>query len=143
MALLRELGGIGRHGFDGKGSQSRILSMLKKDGPITQRQLTEQLGIQPGSASEVLGKLEAAGMILRTPSQEDRRTTIVSLTEAGTEKAGAVQGSPLFSCLTEEEQEQLLLLLEKLHSAWSEHRKKDGHHGHKHHDHPHPPHDHR
>ena len=143
MALLRELGGIGRHGFDGRGSQSRILTILKKDGPITQRQLTEQLGIQPGSASEVLGKLEAAGLILRTPSEEDRRTTTVLLTEAGQAKAGNAQESPLFSCLTDEEQEQLLELLEKLNAAWARQRSMDGPHGHKHHDHEHHPHDHR
>lgn len=142
MALLRELGGIGRHGFDGKGSQNRILSILKKDGSITQRQLTEQLGIQPGSASEVLGKLEAAGLILRTPSEEDRRTTTVSLTEEGAAKAGETHRSPLFSCLTEEEKETLLPLLEKLNAAWSQQRKQEGHHGHKPQEHNHKPREH-
>lgn len=143
MALLRELGGIGRHGFDGKGSQSRILSMLKKDGTITQRQLTEQLGIQPGSASEVLGKLESAGLILRMPSEADRRTTTVSLTEAGEAKAVELQQNPWFSCLTTEEMEQLLPPLEKLHAAWSQQRKKGGHHGRDHREHDHPPKGHR
>ena len=47
---------------EGKGSQKRILMMLLETGPVTQKKLTALLGIQPGSASEVIGKLEAAGL---------------------------------------------------------------------------------
>ena len=36
--------------------------MLLETGPVTQKKLTALLGIQPGSASEVIGKLEAAGL---------------------------------------------------------------------------------
>ncbi|HIX76390.1 MAG TPA: MarR family transcriptional regulator [Candidatus Fusicatenibacter merdavium] len=71
--------------YEGKGSQKRILIVLLETGEITQRVLTERLGIQPGSASEVLAKLEHAGLIVRRPSDEDRRTTNVSLTEIGRE----------------------------------------------------------
>ena len=72
-----------QHISEGKGSQKRILMILKENPGITQRELTRHLGIQPGSASEVLGKLESAGLIRRTPSEIDRRTTDITLTEAG------------------------------------------------------------
>jgi len=133
LILLRELGGLGRHGFNGKGSQTRILSILEKEGTMTQRDLTDRLGIQPGSASEVLGKLEAAGLILRSPSDTDRRTTNVSLTEVGKGKAaegGEPRQNVLFSDLTEAEKETLLALLEKLCTAWEQ--KAGEHHGHHH-----------
>lgn len=54
---FRDIGHILRHNYEGKGSQKRVLMILKEVTSITQRDLTERLGIQPGSASEVIGKL--------------------------------------------------------------------------------------
>lgn len=131
---LRDLGHALHHQSEGKGSQKRILLILEELGAVAQSDLTRRLGIQPGSASEVLGKLEGAGLILRKPSETDRRTTEVTLTEAGKEKAAEakVQGdqrhSTLFSGLTGEEKETLLPLLEKLNAAWAQQRKEAGKH---------------
>ena len=66
--------------YEGKGSQKRILIILLEVGSITQRALTSRLGIQPGSASEVIAKLENAGLIQRTVSTDDRRTANIRLT---------------------------------------------------------------
>ena len=50
-----------RDTYDGRGSQRRVLTVLLKSGDvITQSALTERLDIQPGSASEVLAKLEGS-----------------------------------------------------------------------------------
>ena len=112
---------------EGKGSQKRILMMLLETGPVTQKKLTAQLGIQPGSASEVIGKLEASGLIARTPSQEDRRTTDVVLTEAGLAVAREALAArekrheTMFSCFTPEEKQTLLGLLEQLNTFWEGH----------------------
>ena len=63
-----------RDTYDGRGSQRRVLTVLLKSGDvITQSALTERLDIQPGSASEVLAKLEAAGLIQRTANAYGRR----------------------------------------------------------------------
>lgn len=111
---------------EGKGSQKRILMILKENRDITQRELTEHLGIQPGSASEVIGKLEAAGLILRIPSQTDRRTTHVRLTEAGEAAASKAYAKrerrhqEMFACLSQEEKQTLLGLLEKINLSWSQ-----------------------
>ena len=116
---------------EGKGSQKRILMLLKENRGITQRELTEHLGIQPGSASEVIGKLEAAGLILRTPSQEDRRTTDIRLTEAGEPAAGEAyekrqqRHQAMFSCLSEEEKGTLLGILEKINASWNQQYRKN------------------
>lgn len=116
-ALLQALGHMGRFGHDGKGSQTRILTILSREGTMTQRDLTERLGIQPGSASEIIGKLERAGLIVRTPSSVDRRTVDISLTEEGISRVEAQPkdaANSMFSALTEEEKDTLLGLLEKL-----------------------------
>ncbi|MGN1019344.1 MAG: MarR family winged helix-turn-helix transcriptional regulator [Aristaeellaceae bacterium] len=112
---------------EGKGSQKRILMMLLETGPVTQKKLTALLGIQPGSASEVIGKLETAGLLSRTPNPADRRTTDVCLTEAGlaaAREAMAVRAKrheTMFSCFTPEEKQRLLALLEQLNTFWEGH----------------------
>lgn len=123
---LRDLGHTIRQLSEGKGSQARILILLNRQGDMTQRVLTERLGIQPGSASEVLGKLEAAGLIERVPNEEDRRTVDVRLTPAGRSSAQqaaqqrAQRHQQMFSCLTDDEKAQLLALAEKLNTDWEE-----------------------
>ncbi len=98
--------------------------LLRDSGKITQSELTERLGIQPGSASEVIGKLENAGLILRTPSERDRRTADIQLTGIGEEKAQEAarqrkqRHTEMFSCLTEEEKQVLLRSLEKIKGDW-------------------------
>lgn len=120
-----------RHISEGKGSQKRILMILKENRDITQRELTEYLGIQPGSASEVIGKLEAAGLILRTPSRTDRRTTDLHLTEAGEAAASEAYAKreqrhqEMFSCLSEEEKQTLLALLETINLSWNQQYQND------------------
>lgn len=125
---LRDIGHTMRHISEGKGSQKRILIILLETGPITQRELTQRLGIQPGSASEVIGKLESAGLVTRTPNEFDHRTVVVALTEAGTSAAQEaktqreLRHEAMFSCLTEEEKTTLLSLLERLNRHWDMYR---------------------
>ena len=110
--------------YEGKCSQKRILMILNETGCITQRELTECLGIQPGSASEIIAKLETAGYIMRTTSQEDRRTMNIELTGEG--KRAALDAleqrkkrhKEMFSCLSEEEKSRLLSLLEIVKADW-------------------------
>lgn len=140
---LRSLSRLMRTQYEGKASQQRILMILNSAGPLTQRDLTEQLDIQPGSASEILSKLESAGLILRTQNETDRRTTDIALTGEG--KALALEAADqrhkrheeMFSCLSEEEKETLLALLEKVREDWRSRYRGDkgacehgGHHGH-------------
>ena len=80
---LRDMGHTIRYMSEGRGSQKRILIILNKVGMITQSDLTEHLGIQSGSASEVIGKLENAGLLIRTSNPADHRTTILQLSERG------------------------------------------------------------
>lgn len=123
---LRDIGATMRRIREGKGSQRRILILLRESGATTQRALTERLDIQPGSASEVMGKLEAAGLILRTPSQADRRTSDIQLTAQGQAMADdayvqrEARHRQMFACLTDVEKSTLLSLLERVNASWDE-----------------------
>ena len=131
---LRDLGHIMRFLYEGKASQKRILIILNELKTITQRDLTEHLGIQPGSASEILSKLESAGLIIRTQNEMDRRTTDVRLTDRGRELAAEAlaqrqkRHEEMFSCISEEEKQDLLSLLEKIYADWRIRYCEDGHH---------------
>lgn len=124
---LRDLSHTMRSMYEGRGSQKRVLMVLDEiGGSMTQRELTERLGIQPGSASEVIAKLESGGCVQRFPNETDRRTVQITLTETGKELAGdarkrrAHRHAQMFSCLSREEKEQLLALLEKVNRDWKE-----------------------
>ena len=137
---LRDISHIMRGLSEGKGSQRRILILLLEAGTMTQRRLTERIGIQPGSASEVIAKLEKGGLIARTESEADRRTTDIVLTDQGRSEAEEalkqrqMRHEEMFSCLTEEEKNTLLSLLEKVNDDWSKrYQNLEGHHhGHHH-----------
>ena len=124
VSHFREIGHTLRAVSEGKGSQKRVLIVIDHFGTITQSALTEHLGIQPGSASEVLGKLEAVGLITRKPSENDKRTTVVCLTPAGREAAReaaaqrAERNAQMFSCLSGQEKAALLALLERVNASW-------------------------
>ncbi len=112
--------------YEGKASQKRILIILSEEETITQQRLTERLGIMPGSASEILAKLEKGGLILRSENPDDRRTAIITLTEEGRTLAKEAleqrqnRHKEMLSCLSSEEQSGLLSLLEKLNADWEE-----------------------
>jgi len=121
---LRDISHTMRSLYEGKGSQKRILIVLSETGTITQRELTARLGIQSGSASEVIAKLEHTGFVSRSLSETDRRTANISLTEEGRRQAQAAiddrvrRHKEMFSVLTGEEKQQLLSLLEKVNADW-------------------------
>lgn len=130
---FRDIAHTMRQTSEGKGSQKRVLIILRESGSMTQKELTDRLGVQPGSVSEVLGKLEAAGLIRRVPNGTDRRTTDICLTEAGEVAAEDAytqrqqRHQQMFSSLTDQEMDQLLLLLEKLNADWDKKfRKPEG-----------------
>lgn len=124
VVSLRDIGHTMRSFYEGRGSQKRILIVLSETGTVTQRELTRRLGIQPGSASEVIAKLERSGLVERASSPEDRRTANLSLTEEGARQAQAAleqrqrRHEEMFSALTGAEKEQLLSLLEKINTDW-------------------------
>lgn len=99
--------------------QGRILAMLKRQPEISQKELGYLLDMRNQSLGELLAKLERNGYITRTPSEEDRRTMNIKLTPEGAEAAENIDPTRIdihkvFTCLNEEEQNNLSLYLERL-----------------------------
>ena len=96
------------------------------NGPMAQSQLAAQLGIRPQSLSELIGKVEADGLVTRHQSAEDKRQTIVSLTEKGRanvetfRRAHRQHAAEFLSPLTDEEKQQFSAILRKLMDARKE-----------------------
>lgn len=139
IILLRDISHTMRSLYEGRGSQKWILILLGKTGTITQRELTARLGIQSGSASEVIAKLENMGLIARTLSETDRRTANISLTEEGRRQAAEAMAQrqqrheEMFSALSGAEKAQLLSLLEKINADWEARYRGSREHHRRHH----------
>lgn len=100
--------------------RERILLTIDRDGEIPQKLLPGLLSVSPQSMSEALAKLENDGYITRTRNQQDRRETIVTLTQSGRKHSGELAGKMknqahrFLEPLTEEEKHTLYSLLKKL-----------------------------
>ena len=110
-----------RHG-DGRGmGQGRILRILSQVEEMNQRELQEQLGVQPGSLSEILGKLEGKGLIQRSRDEQDKRKATVRLSDerrkALSDAAEKPERKDPFAVLTDDEQATLRALLTKVLEA--------------------------
>lgn len=123
---FRDIGHTMRQIYEGKGSQQRILMILKEAGCMPQSDLTQRLGIQPGSASEVISKLEAAEWIIRTPNEKDKRTMNIQLTQAGELAAQQAairrreRHTRMFESLSGEDKAELLSFLERINADWDD-----------------------
>lgn len=102
-------------------AQDHVLALLNHHGPMGQNDLLRILDVRSSSLSEVLGKLEMNGLIMRERNQEDRRSFVISVTEQGRAATGANQepdsAKKLFACLDEAERGQLWNILSKLSTA--------------------------
>lgn len=102
-------------GYPNRG-QAKILSILKDQPTISQKDLIAQLDMKPQSASELIKKLENKGLILREKSTEDKRVFLIELTDLGkieSEKGSEFQPIAL-NALTLEEKKQFNNILDKL-----------------------------
>lgn len=61
-----------------------FLVAAETDRPVSVSFLAKKLEVTLGAASQMASKLEKKGLIFRFPDPEDRRRTMVSLTENGT-----------------------------------------------------------
>lgn len=72
-------------------SQTEVLMLINHDGPITQKQLAEQMQLTPGSITQLVEQLKRLGFVKRTPSTTDRRVTHVTVTEQGTAEVSGIK----------------------------------------------------
>jgi len=100
--------------------QRRLMNILMEKGPLSQRELTELMGIRPASVSELAFKLEERGYAVRFVNPQDRRSQNIALTEAGMAAAERLflSRADLYGDMTEDEKANLLSALETLGERW-------------------------
>lgn len=69
----------------GSQTQGKTLKILYVKGSMSQKEMQEKLGVQSGTISEIINKLERKELVTRHIDPADRRRVILSLTEKGKE----------------------------------------------------------
>src|SRR3954471_24527010 len=78
----RQHAGALLHGIGLSPGQELLLMLLWEKEPRTQAELTRELAIEAPTTSKMISRMAKAGVIVRQRSESDRRTVLVSLTEA-------------------------------------------------------------
>lgn len=126
LSQLRKCGRFLYHRFGNKCGQDKILKILAEKRELSQKELQDMLGIQSGSISEIINKLERRGLLYRTKDETDKRMAMLSITEEGMGELNniATREVPdveeLFSVLSAKEQEELSGLIVRLNGSWEE-----------------------
>lgn len=124
MMRMRFCGHILYHRYPISMSQNRILLMLKREGPLKQKEILERLNIKPGSLSEIVSKVEAGGFVIRRKCKDDKRSFELILTEAGLTRANAFENEldemakEIFSSLEDVDKKELFRILGILEDKW-------------------------
>jgi DNA-binding MarR family transcriptional regulator len=72
-------------------SQLSALATIERCGSLTLGALAEQERVAPPSVTKVVAKLEAAGLVVRTLDEHDRRVAWVSTTTAGSTRLARIR----------------------------------------------------
>jgi DNA-binding MarR family transcriptional regulator len=116
----RQHAGALLHGLGLSAGQELLLMLLWEKEPRTQAELTREMAIEPPTVSKMLSRMARAGLIVRNRSESDRRTVLVTLTEAGRALEDPVNAAwrtleeDTVGALTPDEQDTLLDLLERV-----------------------------
>lgn len=110
--------------------QCQCLLLLDDVNEISQRKLSEILMIRPTSLSETILKLEKKGFVTRRPSNEDKRTYMVALTQKGKaeidnmRKLRADVHMEVLAALSDDEVSQFSVIMQKIKSFYKEEKEK-------------------
>lgn len=113
----RQHAGALLHGLGLAAGQELLLMLLWEKEPRTQAELTREMAIEPPTTSKMLSRMARTGLIVRNRSELDRRTVLVTLTDAGRALEGPVNAAwrtleeDTVEALTPKQQDQLLVLL--------------------------------
>ena len=105
------------------GPRLRVLSMVWKMGGIRMSQLADKLGVRARTVTDLVDALERDGLINRLPDPDDRRATILKLTDKAEnhlEPVRALQSElaeQMLSGFSADQRCQLLDLLERMTSG--------------------------
>ncbi len=109
---------------DGVSSQQmRIAGFIAHNGACTQKSIENVFNLSRAGVSQLVDHMEANGLVVRMPSEEDKRLCLVTLTEEGMSRAQKQYNEIckleeyLYSSLTKEEAAAFLSILSKLNDS--------------------------
>ena len=113
---------VGRHGLTFARYEALVLLAFSRAGELPMSKIGERLMVHPTSATNIMQRLEAQGLVERAPNPRDGRGTLAAITAAGREVMEAATARPrrgrLRSVDAERaEHEQLFALLRKVRLA--------------------------
>jgi DNA-binding MarR family transcriptional regulator len=122
--MLRSKETLDGHGITWRDWQVLTNLLLAGETPVSPSDLSSLLMVTTGAMTNVLDRLEEAGLIRRVRNPADRRSVIVEATDAGSALWHAAvnelgeREAEVVGALTRREQEQLSRLLRKLLAAF-------------------------
>ena len=121
--LLGELDAVvGLHGLSFARYEALVLLAFSSSGRLPMSKVGERLMVHPTSATNIVQRLEAQGLVERSPNPRDGRGTLAAITPAGravmeAATADLVRGGFGLGMLTADEHNQLFALLRKIRVA--------------------------
>jgi len=100
--------------------QATVLCVVAKQDGLTQSEIAGQLSVQGATVTNMLQRLEEAGLVNRSRDPEDNRLVRVYLTEAGRQKERSINEQfgnmqeLIFKGINDEERALLLRLLQQI-----------------------------
>ena len=97
-----------------------MAALYRRREGVTMSELSRMLLVSNGNATAVVDRLEGEGLVLRTPSEVDRRTVHVALTAEGLKifevmaEGHEAEVARMFSALTDEELDQMTVILKRM-----------------------------
>lgn len=97
-----------------------MAALFRSKEPVTMSALSRMLLVSNGNATAVVDRLETDGLVRRIPSENDRRTIHVALTEAGRKRFEQLAAeherevNALYSNLSEEDIDTLTSILKRM-----------------------------
>lgn len=97
-----------------------MAALWRRREGVTMSELSRMLLVSNGNATAVVDRLEAEGLVRRSPSETDRRTVFVALTEAGADTfeqlatGHEAEVDRLFATLGEADIDQLTEILKRM-----------------------------
>ncbi len=113
---------VGAHGLTFARYEALVLLAFSSSGRLPMSKIGERLMVHPTSATNIIQRLEAQGLVERSPNPQDGRGTLAGVTQDGRRvmeaaTAELVQGGFGLGMLSADEHEQLFGLLRKVRLA--------------------------
>lgn len=83
IALARVEAVLKPHGISFARYEVLMLLLFSSTGALPMRVIGSRLQVHPTSVTNAVDRLEAAGLVERTPHPSDRRTTLVEISDSG------------------------------------------------------------